>query len=69
MAVSQGKGKDMALEKERECRGSLVFFYAGKLWSGQLAAGGGERPRKPKMEAGGLVWVSFWQRGSERRFG
>jgi hypothetical protein len=55
VAVSQGKGKDMALEKERECRGSLVFFYAGKLWSGQLAAGGRERPRKPKMEAGGLV--------------
>jgi hypothetical protein len=34
VAVSQGKGKDMALEKERECRGSLVFFLCREVMVG-----------------------------------
>jgi len=65
------KRKGDGLGNGKRVQGLFVFFffYARKLWSGQLAAGGGERLRKPKIEAEGLIWVSFWQRGSERRFG
>jgi hypothetical protein len=47
--------KGYGLGKGRRVQGlsGFFFFYAGKLWSGQLAAGGGEWPRKPKMEAEG----------------
>jgi hypothetical protein len=63
VAVSQGKGKEMALGMERECRGSLVFFLCRKVVVGSANGWRRGAAKEAKNESRGVDLGFFLAEG------